>query len=86
MVKLRANTRMVENENGVLLLDVRRGNYWHLNVVAKFMVDALISGRGSDEVVSEMALRFQVDAATVHEDLKRLVHDLKKAKLVEGAL
>lgn len=86
MVRLRASVEMSASEDGALLLDTKRGVYWHLNPVGVSIAEALIKERSVDELVRKVAGEFDVGPDTAQRDVCQLLNDLKKARLVEGKI
>ena len=86
MVRLRSGLAIVEVEDGKILLDTKRGVYWHLNLTAIALLDELSRGRTFDDHISQMARDTGMDEARVRSDHLALVQELRQAKLVEGGL
>ena len=51
MVQLRPDLRIVEVDHGKVVLDTRRGVYWHLNEAAITVLEQLSRGRTVDDLV-----------------------------------
>jgi len=86
MVRLKASVTMSADEDGALLLDTRRGTYWHLNPVGVKLAEALDAERSLDELVQAVTSEFDVDPDVARRDVRRLLKDMKKARLVEGRI
>lgn len=86
MVKLKAAIAISKNDEDALLLDVRRGVYWHLNPVGVSVAEALESERSLDELVKRVTDEFDVDHEIARRDVSQLLKSLKKARLIEGKL
>lgn len=86
MVKLKPSVTMSANEDGALLLDSNRGVYWHLNTVGVRVAEALERDRSIDELVQVVTTCFEVGEDVARRDVRRLLKELKKARLVEGEL
>jgi hypothetical protein len=86
MVRLRPGLEIVEVDGGKVLLDTRLGVYWHLNVPAVNLLEGLGSGRTFDDLIGEISRNTGADESRVRSDHLALVDELRRAKLIEGAL
>ncbi|MER7210026.1 PqqD family peptide modification chaperone [Streptosporangium sp. NPDC000239] len=86
VVHLRQGLSIVEVEDGKVILDTRRGVYWHLNQTAITMVEELGRGRALDDLVGQIARETGADAERVRSDHLALFDELRRAKLIEGKL
>ncbi|WDZ86611.1 PqqD family peptide modification chaperone [Micromonospora cathayae] len=86
MVQLKAGLAIVEVEDGRVLLDTRRGVYWHLNLPALTLIEELGRGRPFDDLIRGIAAETGTDEGTVRSDHLALVYELREAKLIEGDL
>ncbi|GAA0989739.1 MULTISPECIES: PqqD family protein [Nocardiopsidaceae] len=86
MVKLKSTVKISANEEGALLLDTKRGTYWHLNAVGIRLAEALDVERSVDELVLTVTTDFDVPPDVARRDVRKLLRDMKKARLVEGRI
>lgn len=86
MVQLREGLQIVEVDDGKVVLDTKRGTYWHLNGTAITMLEELGRGRAFDDLVSEIARDVGVDETQVRTDHLALLKELRRAKLIDGDL
>lgn len=86
MVHLRQGLSIVEVEDGKVILDTRRGVYWHLNQTAITVVEELGRGRAFDDLISQIVLETGADEGRVRSDHLALVEELRRAKLIKGTL
>lgn len=84
-MKLAKGVVIAEADEGMILLDGRRGRYWHLNETGLRLLRELISGKSLEESAARVATEFGADEYKVVQDCRTLVRDLAKAKLVRGA-
>jgi len=82
MVCLREGVEIVDVEEGRVLLDTRKGVYWHLNDAAVAFLEALAAGRGVDEHVRAVASATGVDEQRVRSDHQGLLREFRRARLV----
>ncbi|WP_017539742.1 PqqD family peptide modification chaperone [Nocardiopsis halophila] len=86
MLRLKPWVTMSTNDEGALLLDSRRGVYWHLDPVGVSVAEALEREPSLDDLVQAVTAEFDVDANVAKRDVRRLLKDLKKARLIEGRI
>lgn len=86
MVQLKPGLEIVEVEDGKVVLDTNKGVYWHLNQTAIGLLEELTRGRAFDDLVTEIAGNTGVDETRVRSDHLALIKELRRAKLIEGAL
>jgi hypothetical protein len=86
MVQLRPGLSIVEVEDGKVVLDTRRGVYWHLNGSAMAVVEQLAAGRSFDDLIGQIVRETGADETRVRADHVALVDELRKAKLIKGDL
>lgn len=84
MIQLRKGLSIVEVEDGRVLLDTRRGVYWHLNRQAVRMLEELGRGRTLDDLVGQIVRETGADEERVRADHLALIDELRRAKLIEG--
>lgn len=84
VAKLRPGIEVVASDDGQVVLDTRRGVYWHLNDAAIALLQHLGEGKSLDEHVAGVAQRTGADQARVRADYLYLVDELRHEKLIEG--
>ncbi|ACZ29132.1 hypothetical protein Xcel_0091 [Xylanimonas cellulosilytica DSM 15894] len=83
-MRLKEGLEIVDVEDGRVLLDSRKGVYWHLNASAIGVLEALAQGRTVDDVVRDVVRQTGADEAVVRADHVELVRELRKARLITG--
>ncbi|GGM47284.1 hypothetical protein GCM10011608_35030 [Micromonospora sonchi] len=83
MIRLKQGLSIVEVEDGKVLLDTRRGVYWHLNGTAITMLEELERGRDFDDLMKEIATTVGVDEQQIRNDHLALIEELREAKIVD---
>lgn len=73
-----------ETEEGTILLDGKRGKYWHINGTGLAVLRDLLAGETLEVVALRVAQEYNVNPAIVLEDSRVLLQDLTKAGLVKG--
>jgi hypothetical protein len=86
VIQLRTGLAIVEVENGKVVLDPKRGVYWHLNQSAIAVIEELAQGRAFDDLVAQIARDTGTDEGRVRKDHLALVDELRRGKLIQGDL
>ncbi|MEU8177009.1 PqqD family peptide modification chaperone [Microbispora hainanensis] len=84
MVRLSQGLSIVEVEGGKIILDTKRGVYWHLNETAMTVVEELDRGQALDDLISQVVRETGADEERVRSDYLSLVDELRRAKLIKG--
>jgi len=64
--------------------DARRGDTYAVNHTGQRIIRRLLTGCDLEQVASELAGLFQVEAATIHRDLRDFVEQLRALRLADG--
>lgn len=86
MVELRPGVQLIDHEEGVFLLDVKKGVYWHLNESAFALLEALRQGRSFDAIVRDTSDATRIDEDQVRIDYHAVLDHLRRQKLIQGTL
>ncbi len=84
-MKLREGVVITEVEQGTILLDTRRGRYWHLNDLGIEVLRSIVAGDSLDSVVDRLATTHETDRRTVADDCRSLIRELRAVRLVSGS-
>jgi hypothetical protein len=82
-VKLSAHVRSTHNQDGSVVLDIRQGQMFRLNLVGSRMLELLKQGRSEMQIADEISRQFAVSRETVEADLQEFLSHLEKHRLVE---
>jgi hypothetical protein len=88
MVTLDSRVRLVSDvfarqfDDEIVLVDLRRGDYFGLDAVGARVWAGLVTGQTLREVAQAMVVEYAVDATTLQADLTRLVEELVSRGLV----
>ncbi|MER7394613.1 lasso peptide biosynthesis PqqD family chaperone [Streptomyces sp. NPDC000151] len=74
---------MTKNDDGVVLLDERRGDYWQLNGTGAAVLDTLLEGGTTADAVRLLSAHHRVPADQAGADVRQLIASLRDAHLVE---
>ncbi|MDT0346395.1 lasso peptide biosynthesis PqqD family chaperone [Streptomyces litchfieldiae] len=73
-----------DTDDGLVLLDSRRGRYWQLNATGAAIVRGLLAGAAVERIATELSRKQPVTADRAAEDIRTLVDQLTRARLIEG--
>ena len=82
-VSLARDVTITSIDEGAVLLDGRRGRYWHVNSIGAVVLRALVDGETPEAVAARIAATAPVDEATAMADVTALVTALSAASLVD---
>jgi hypothetical protein len=83
VLKLADQVRSTHSQDGAVILDIRHGQMYRLNLVGSRMVELLKEGHGESEIVRTLSCDFCVDPRTVEADLREFLAHLEKHHLLE---
>ncbi|WP_234334790.1 lasso peptide biosynthesis PqqD family chaperone [Streptomyces sp. NRRL S-118] len=72
-----------DTDDGMVLLDGRRGRYWQLNATGALILRALLRGDDGARIAEELACARPVTAEQAGQDISDLITRLTEARLVE---
>jgi Coenzyme PQQ synthesis protein D (PqqD) len=73
-----------DTDDGLVLLDSRRGRYWQLNATGAAILRGLLSGAAAERIAAELSAKQPVSADQAVEDVVALVAQLTRAHLIEA--
>jgi Coenzyme PQQ synthesis protein D (PqqD) len=84
MYKLSASVRSTHGQDGAVVLDVRQGKMFNLNVVGSRILE-LLKGRYSESaIITEIGREFKVSREVAAHDVQEFIEALKQHALLEG--
>ncbi|MBZ5666473.1 MAG: PqqD family protein [Acidobacteriia bacterium] len=83
MYTLSETVRSTHNQDGAIVLDVRRGQMFSLNFVGSRILELLKSGTTESEIVDEIIREFGVGRDLAENDMREFIGNLKKCHLLE---
>jgi hypothetical protein len=75
--------RSTHNQDGAIVLDVRQGQMFNLNLVGSQILELLKNGSTQSEIVHEIGREFSVGRELAENDVLEFLQNLKKCHLVE---
>lgn len=86
VVRIPEGVRNVHSRDGGVVLDVRHGRMFNLNLVGSRIVELLRCGYSDCQIVDEISRRFDVSPEAVKSDLQEFLDSLEKHRLlIRGA-
>jgi hypothetical protein len=82
-IRIRKDVVFRELEGEMVLLNLATGVYFGLDAVGTRIWALIEAHRSSDEIVETLTAEYEVDAATLGEDLARFVQTLRDNELVD---
>jgi hypothetical protein len=82
VVRLPEGIRNVHSRDGGVVLDVRYGHMFNLNLVGSKIVELLRRGYSDCQIVDEISSRFEVSRDTVRTDLQEFLESLERHQLL----
>jgi Coenzyme PQQ synthesis protein D (PqqD) len=83
VLKLSEHVRSNHNRDGAVILDIRQGQMFRLNLVGSRMLEFLKKGYSETQIVDEVCRAFGVDRETVETDVREFLVHLEKHHLLE---
>lgn len=78
MFQVSSTVRRTKTEDGGVLLDVRLGRIFSLNVVGFRILDLIEKGFDPAQIAAEVSKSYDVDLETVHADVREFIEVLNK--------
>jgi hypothetical protein len=83
MYRVSEAVRSTHNQDGAIVLDVRQGQMFNLNVVGSRILELLKGGSLESLIVDEVSREFGVRRDVAEKDVHEFLQNLKKCRLVE---
>jgi hypothetical protein len=82
-LKLSGQVRSTHSQDGAVVLDIRHGQMFRLNLVGSRMLELLKQGRSEARIAEEISHEFSADREIVQTDLREFLTHLEKHHLLE---
>ncbi|MBV9313493.1 MAG: lasso peptide biosynthesis PqqD family chaperone [Pseudonocardia sp.] len=80
---LAAHTVATDTDDGAVLLSLRNGHYWQLNLTGAYALQRLLAGCPMDQVAEEFAAQYDIALAQARDDITAMTEQLQASGLVE---
>ena len=82
-LKLAPSVSVIEGEQGTVLFDARRGEYYQVNELGLLIVRALGEGLGSEAIVERVVDAYDVSLDVAAEDVRNFLLQMKELEVVK---
>ena len=82
-LKLSPSVSVIEGEQGTVLFDARRGEYYQVNELGLLIVRALGEGLGSEAIVERVVDAYDVRLDVAAEDVRNFLLQMKELEVVK---
>lgn len=83
MYRVPKSIRSTHGQDGAVVLDIRQGQMFNLNVAGSKILDLLKTGANEPAIVDEISSTFQVSRDIAEADVREFIESLKQHKLLE---
>ena len=80
---LAPSVSVIEGEQGTVLFDARRGEYYQVNELGLLIVRALSEGLGSEAIVERVVAAYDVSLDVAAEDVRNFLLQMKELEVVK---
>ncbi|MFH8492161.1 lasso peptide biosynthesis PqqD family chaperone [Streptomyces longisporoflavus] len=81
--QLRADVTCCDTDDGLVLLDGRRGRYWQLNTTGATILHALLDGATPQHIARQLSQKLPVTPQQATHDVDHLIDQLTHAQLLQ---
>lgn len=83
MYRVPENIRSAHGQDGGVVLDIRQGQMFNLNVVGSKILELLKTGESEAEIIDKISGTFQVSRDIAEADVREFIESLKQHHLLE---
>ncbi|HEV2396202.1 MAG TPA: PqqD family protein [Candidatus Sulfotelmatobacter sp.] len=83
MFKVYDSVRSTHGQDGAIVLDVRQGQMFNLNVVGSRILELLESGSSEGEIANVVSREFNADIEMVRNDVKEFLETIETHNLLK---
>jgi hypothetical protein len=85
MYRVAAGIRSTHGQDGAIVLDIRQGQMFNLNLVGSKILELLETGATESAIVEEISQTFEVSRDIAESDVREFIAALKQHRLLEDA-
>lgn len=85
MYRVAESVRSSHRQDGAIVLDIRQGQMYNLNLVGSRILELLKTGATESAIVDEISQRFEVSKAVAETDVREFIESLKQHQLLEDS-
>jgi hypothetical protein len=83
MYRVSETVRSAHGQDGAVVLDIRQGQMFNLNLVGSRILELLESGATELAIIDEISQKFEVSKTIAENDVREFVESLKQHHLLE---
>jgi hypothetical protein len=83
MYKLSSRVRTTHGQDGAVVLDIRQGQMFNLNLVGSRILELVKNGTDERAIVEKVGVEFDVPRDTAEHDVREFIHVLRERRLIE---
>lgn len=83
MYRVAKGVRSTHGQDGAIVLDIRQGQMFNVNLVGSRILELLETGAAESEIVDEISRKFTVDKDVAERDVREFLGALKAHQLLE---
>jgi Coenzyme PQQ synthesis protein D (PqqD) len=83
MYRVSETVRSAHGQDGAVVLDIRQGQMFNLNLVGSRILELLESGATELAIIDEISQKFEVSKTIAENDVHEFVESLKQHHLLE---
>jgi Coenzyme PQQ synthesis protein D (PqqD) len=83
MYKLSSRVRTTHGQDGGVVLDIRQGQMFNLNLVGSRILELVKNGTDERAIVDKIGVEFDVPRGTAEHDVQEFIHVLRERRLIE---
>jgi hypothetical protein len=83
MYKVSEGIRSTHGQDGAIVLDIRQGQMFNLNIVGSRVLELLETGATESAIVDEISSKFEVSREIAESDVQEFIESLKQHHLLE---
>lgn len=85
MYRVAEGVRSTQGQDGAIVLDIRQGQMFNLNLVGSRILELLETGATQTAIVDEISQKFEVSRDIAESDVREFVESLKQHHLLEDS-
>jgi hypothetical protein len=83
MYRLSSTVRTTHGPDGAVVLDIRKGLMFNLNLVGSRILELLKNGTDEPAIVDKLGVEFDIRRDTAEQDVREFIHVLRERRLIE---
>lgn len=83
MLRVTSEVRSTHTQDGAVVLDIRQGQMFHLNLIGSNILKLLERGCPESEIVEELCRDFNISMETARADVREFLEALQSHRLLE---